>query len=236
MGTLISGFWVSSFIGKAIVLVQIAGSVILLAVVLGKIRAFAAVRASTRRIGHDIMGGEDSLSYYLARHHSSGSAIENIYTACCDRLFNLLSPEKRRAIAASTVAQNEPAALTRHEMNLVQSICDQKLDDEEIALERGMGIVTSIVALAPMLGLLGTVWGVLDAFAAIGETGSASIANMAPAISSALVTTVVGLLVAIPGVVMDSVLRARMRKIMSDLEGFADDLMGRIALEYQGRN
>jgi biopolymer transport protein ExbB/TolQ len=98
-----------------------------------------------------------------------------------------------------------------------------------------MGIVATIVALEPMLGLLGTVWGVLDAFAEMGSAGSANLATIAPSISAALATTVVGLIVAIPGIVMHSVLSAKVRDITSDMEGFEDELMGRIACEFQGR-
>jgi len=96
-------------------------------------------------------------------------------------------------------------------------------------------VIATVGSLSPMLGLLGTVWGVLDAFADMGEAGSATIATMAPAISSALVTTVVGLLVAIPGVILHTRLNATTRALMSDMEGFTDDLIGRIALEFQGR-
>ena len=51
-----------------------------------------------------------------------------------------------------------------------------------------MPLIATVVALSPMLGLLGTVWGVLDAFADMGTAGSANLATIAPSISSALVT------------------------------------------------
>jgi biopolymer transport protein ExbB/TolQ len=86
-----------------------------------------------------------------------------------------------------------------------------------------------------MLGLLGTVWGVLDAFAEMGAAGSANLATIAPSISAALVTTVVGLLIAIPGVIFFNQMTSKIRDITSDMEGFADELIGRIACEFQGR-
>ena len=98
-----------------------------------------------------------------------------------------------------------------------------------------MNVIATIVALEPMLGLLGTVWGVLDAFAEMGTAGSANLATIAPSISAALVTTVVGLLVAIPGVIFFNMMNSKIRNISSDMEGFADELMGRIACEFQGR-
>ena len=102
-------------------------------------------------------------------------------------------------------------------------------------IENGMGVVATVVALSPMLGLLGTVWGVLDAFAEMGTEGSANLATIAPSISAALVTTVVGLLIAIPGVMAYTRMNATITQIRSEMEGFADELMGRIACEFQGR-
>ena len=98
-----------------------------------------------------------------------------------------------------------------------------------------MGVISACVASAPMLGLLGTVWGVLDAFAEMGTAGSANLATIAPSISAALVTTVVGLLIAIPGTIFFTNMQGRIRNISADIEGFADELMGRIACEFQGR-
>ena len=97
-----------------------------------------------------------------------------------------------------------------------------------------MGLISTVVALSPMLGLLGTVWGVLDAFADMGSAASASLATLAPSISAALLTTVVGLLVAFPGLIMHSMLSSQVRSLTSQMEGFADELSGRIACEFQG--
>ena len=232
--SLFTGFLQSSMMGKGIVLVQLLASVVMVAIAIGKWRELAHVGTLTRRVSRDVMMGRDVLEYYLARHPSAHTAIENIYQGTCERLFKLLSPTSRSTLAHGEGAQS--AALTRNEVELVKSHCEHILDEEELRVEHGMGMISTTVALAPMLGLLGTVWGVLDAFADMGAAGTATIATMAPAISSALVTTVVGLLIAIPGVALHSNLSSKLRDLMSDLEGFADDLMGRIALEFQGRS
>jgi biopolymer transport protein ExbB/TolQ len=232
--SLVNGFMQSSMMGKGIVLVQLAASVVMVAVIIGKVKELAQVGRLTRRVSRDVMIGRDVLEYYLARHPSSNTAIENIYQGTCERLFKLLSPDSRASLSHGSGAPS--AALTRNEVELVKSHCEHILEEEELRIEHGMGLIATIVALAPMLGLLGTVWGVLDAFADMGAAGTATIATMAPAISSALVTTVVGLLIAIPGVALHSNLSSKLRDLMSDLEGFADDLMGRIALEFQGRS
>jgi len=232
--SLMNGFAQSSFMGKGIVLVQLLGSVVMFAIALGKFKEFARVGKITRRVSRDIMTGKDVLEYFLARHPSSRTAIENIYTATCERLLKILTPDTRSLLIQQAGGPGA-AALTAHEVELVKSLCNHILDEEELRIEYGMGAIANVVALAPMLGLLGTVWGVLDAFADMGAAGSATIATMAPAISSALVTTVVGLLIAIPGVICHSRLTATLRDLTADMEGFTDDLMGRIANEFQGR-
>jgi biopolymer transport protein TolQ len=126
-------------------------------------------------------------------------------------------------------------ALTAREIELVRGTCDHVLEEEIIKVESGMTIIATVVALAPMLGLLGTVWGVLDAFDAMGAAGSANLATIAPSISSALVTTVVGLLIAIPGVIAYNYINEIIRDLTNDMEGFADEIIGRIACEFQGR-
>ena len=232
--SLMNGFIKSSLMGQGIVVVQLVASMVMVAIAIGKWRGLSRISQAVRRVTRDVMGGRDVLEYYLARHPNGHTPLENIYWATCERLLRLLAPDVR-----SLLQERQPGvevALTAHEMGLVKALSEHVLDEEEIRVEHGMGAIATVVALAPMLGLLGTVWGVLDAFADMGAAGSATIATMAPAISSALVTTVVGLLVAIPGVMLHTHLNSKARGLMSDMEGFSDDLIGRIAREFQGRN
>lgn len=73
--------------------------------------------------------------------------------------------------------------------------------EETALLQGGMGLLATAASVSPLLGLLGTVWGVMYSFLNIGEVGSASIAAVAPGIAEALMTTIAGLLVAIPAMV-----------------------------------
>lgn len=231
--SLTSGFIHSNITGQGIVLAQIIGSVVMFAVIIGKWRKLTAVKIISRRFLRDFMSGHDVLDYYLQRRKNNQTSLEVIYVATCERLLKLLTPDARSLLMGRTPGQS--AALTAREIELVRSTCEYTLDEESIRVEYGMGVIATVVALSPMLGLLGTVWGVLDAFAEIGTGGSASIANIAPSISAALVTTVVGLLVAIPGLVAYNRLNAMIRNLTSQMEGFADELTGRIACEFQGR-
>ena len=232
--SLVNGFLGSNLMGQILVVVQLVGSVIMVATIIGKWKELSFVGMATRRFLRDFSTGQDVLEYYLQRRPSVANGLEGIYKVTCERLLKLLTPDVRSLLVGRQEGATG-AALTAREIELVRGTCDHALDEEEIRVERGMGIIATIVALEPMLGLLGTVWGVLDAFAEMGSAGSANLATIAPSISAALVTTVVGLIVAIPGIVMHTALNASVRNITSDMEGFEDELMGRIACEFQGR-
>ena len=232
--SLVNGFLGSNFMGQLIVTVQIIGSVVMLATIIGKWKELGFVAMATRRFLRDFATGQDVLEYYIRRRPTAKTGLEGIYRVACERLLKLLSPDVRSLLVGRQDGQ-AAAALTAREIELVQGTCDHALDEELIRVERGMGFIAMIVALEPMLGLLGTVWGVLDAFAEMGSAGSANLATIAPSISAALVTTVVGLLIAIPGIMAHTTLNASVRSITSDMEGFEDELMGRIACEFQGR-
>ena len=230
---LIDGLLISNTIGWIIVLFQSALSILMMAAIIGKWKQVSRVSHVSRRFRRDFNTGNDVLSYYLQRRRDEHTPLEAIYRTACDRLMKLLVPEARnRAIEGDPVPAG--AALSPREIALVNATCEQTLDEQELALDKGMSLISTVVALSPMLGLLGTVWGVLDAFGDM-EPGAAMLAKLAPSISSALVTTVIGLLVAIPGVIFYNSLSGSIRKIDSEMEGFADELCGRIACEFQGR-
>ena len=232
--SLINGFLGSNFTGQLLVMIQIAGSILMIATIFGKWTSLGVVQRATRRFLRDVATYPDMLGYYLQRRPSAAFGLEWIYKECCERLLKMLTPDVRSVLVGRQPGEGA-AALTAREVELIRGTCEHALDEEEIRVEHGMNIIATIVALEPMLGLLGTVWGVLDAFAEMGTAGSANLATIAPSISAALVTTVVGLIVAIPGVISFNVMNSRIRGITSDMEGFADELMGRIACEFQGK-
>jgi biopolymer transport protein TolQ len=81
---------------------------------------------------------------------------------------------------------------------LVNESIDRAVDAEKDLNERGMTYLAFCTATGPLIGLLGTVWGIMDAFFQIGKMGSANITVVAPGISEALMSVFSGLLVAIP--------------------------------------
>lgn len=232
--SLVDGFFQSNWIGKGIVLIQLAASVAMVAALLKKGRELSYLKRQTRMFLDEFAQGGDCLEHYLTRKTGARTGIVAIYRSTCDRLLKLLAPDARALLLGRrSVIDGRSTYLTTHEVRLINGTCEHALDEEEIRVRRGTSFIATIVSLSPMLGLLGTVWGVLDAFAAMGTAGSANLATIAPSIASALVTTVVGLLVAMPGVAALNKINSLVDDINSDMEGFADELIGRIACEFQ---
>jgi biopolymer transport protein TolQ len=92
---------------------------------------------------------------------------------------------------------------------------------QAMSLEKGMIVLSTAVAGGPFIGLLGTVWGVMETFAGIARANSASLTAMAPGVAGALIATVTGLLVAIPAMFAYNFMVTTIRGITQELDGFA---------------
>lgn len=95
-------------------------------------------------------------------------------------------------------------------------------------MESHMTWLATIAAIAPFIGLFGTVMGIIDAFHGLGTAGAATLRAVAPGISEALITTAAGLVVAIPAVVGYNQLTARLREFASRMDDFGRELLNAI--------
>ena len=93
-----------------------------------------------------------------------------------------------------------------------------------LELESQMILLATAVSGSPFLGLLGTVWGVMDAFTGVAEAGAPNLASMAPGVSGALITTVTALCVAIPAMFGYNFLVTRIRGMIVEMDNFAAEL------------
>jgi biopolymer transport protein TolQ len=107
---------------------------------------------------------------------------------------------------------------------------------KEVAAERDVVShyvpwLATIGAVSPLLGLLGTVLGIMNAFIGIAARGSGNISAVAPGVAEALTTTVAGLAVAIPAVMAYNYFAGRVGRFEGELEGFGHALIGWMARE-----
>jgi len=139
---------------------------------------------------------------------------------------------------AMELCENEPNYFTRvcgagiakigHHFATIEKSLEEMGDEESIKLHQKIGWLSLIANTAPMMGLLGTVSGMVSAFNAIASSGGqASPAELASGISQALLTTMFGLIVAIPVTAAFAFLRNRLVKTVIELGAILEDLFER---------
>ncbi|MEE8134105.1 MAG: MotA/TolQ/ExbB proton channel family protein [Gemmatimonadales bacterium] len=122
-------------------------------------------------------------------------------------------------------------AMSATQLDVFKMVLAKEVGAERDLMARFIPWLASIGSVSPLLGLLGTVLGVMDAFIGIAAEGSGSISAVAPGVAAALVTTVVGLAVAIPAVIAYNIFVSRLGLITGELEGFAQEIIGTMARE-----
>jgi biopolymer transport protein TolQ len=112
-----------------------------------------------------------------------------------------------------------------HRGGLVQETVERALEVEKEQSEAGLVFLAFCSATGPLIGLLGTVWGIMDSFFQIGKQGSGNITVVAPGIAEALLATMAGLLVAIPSSVGYNAFTGFNRKAESILLNFGSEVV-----------
>ncbi|MDY6822757.1 MAG: MotA/TolQ/ExbB proton channel family protein [Thermodesulfobacteriota bacterium] len=148
-----------------------------------------------------------------------------IYRAGCEEL-------KSRIGDPGHDAEGRQITLSAKGLKAVKAALEKNLLLETQSLNTWLVVLTMAITGGPFLGLLGTVWGVMNTFAAMAEAGEANIMAIAPGVASALSTTVFGLIVAIPALFGYNYLTSRIKAITVDLNVFVDDFAKDIDERY----
>jgi biopolymer transport protein TolQ len=124
--------------------------------------------------------------------------------------------------------------LSEADLGLLESQVHAAISSQVKILEKNLFILSTVVTLAPFLGLLGTVWGILITFSHLHAKGlSVGNAGMLSGLSLALATTVIGLVVAIPAIVGHSYLKNAGKEYRRDMENFSHLLLSSVELQYR---
>jgi biopolymer transport protein TolQ len=132
---------------------------------------------------------------------------------------------------AAAIGTEKGADSVRSRLEHAENAIQRALARQSLRYEASMIILASLVSGAPFMGLFGTVWGIMEAFSAVATQSSASIQTLAPGVSAALLTTISGLVVAIPSVFGYNILLGHVKTMITELENYASNLADRIELE-----
>jgi biopolymer transport protein ExbB/TolQ len=130
------------------------------------------------------------------------------------------------------IARTRTTKISMASYDAVKVVMEEAAAAEAMGLEKGMIVLSTAVAGGPFIGLLGTVWGVMETFSGIANAGSASLTAMAPGVAGALICTVIGLLVAIPAMFSYNFMVTTIRHITQELDGFASRFANQIEHQY----
>lgn len=164
-------------------------------IIFSKWRLFKAVEADNRKFEQQFNRStqiSDSLGQAKA---SASSPISRIYLNGYNEVVEL--NELKNQGGAMQSSRNR---LDEEDFEIIEMTMERSMSEEIGILEKQVIFLASVANAAPFIGLLGTVVGIMDAFWAIGERGSATLAVVAPGIAEALLATIVGLSAAIPAV------------------------------------
>jgi biopolymer transport protein TolQ len=151
---------------------------------------------------------------------------ETPFTRIFRRGVNFFSELRPGALGGVATAELSPTQL--EVLRLVLEKEEAATRDE---LSHGLTWLAIIATASPLLGLLGTVLGVMNSFVGVATAGSSNIGAVAPGIAEALIATAAGLVAAIPAAMAYNYFAARMQLLMGELEGFSSEFIGTLARE-----
>lgn len=208
----------SNFAGKAIVIILIVFSALAWTVMLMKASDLHEFKTLNANVERRLAKSSTVMSALAENRHMKGpyAALLNEAIAAWGRVSgDDYSPE-----------------MLSIRMGHVENALQRCVARQTMRYETKMVLLGSIISGAPFLGLLGTVWGVMDSFGSMGKEGAVvTLQALAPGVSGALLTTVAGLIVAIPSVFGYNYLLTLSRGMVLEIENFASSLADRIELE-----
>lgn len=122
--------------------------------------------------------------------------------------------------------------LPNHELK--ELISDQGRQEVR-TLEKGLGIIETVASIAPLLGLLGTVTGMIKVFTVISEKGLGQTQDLSGGISEALITTVFGLSIGIPALIFYNYFTDKAENLIMDIEKFTSQLLRKLSRFQTGK-
>lgn len=122
-------------------------------------------------------------------------------------------------------------ALTALELEIVKGTLEEAVADQILVLEKNIIFLATAVTISPFLGLFGTVWGIMLSFTDLAIMGKADIQTLAPGVSGALLTTVLGLVVAIPSVAGYNIITSQVKSTIVQLDNFVEEFLLKLKVE-----
>ena len=222
----------SDGVGKGIVIFLLLGSVITWTVMLNKVMAIYRAKQLSERFLYLFQNNRYNVTTpsLVREGMNNPGPLAAVYSAGVEKLLEFYEKGQDTNIITNS-GDLKPVKLSEAQYNAIEAVLESAVSSQIEKLETRIGLLATLVSLSPFCGLFGTVWGVMIAFCKMADAGSADIKQLAPGVGGALLTTVAGLIVAIPSLVGYNILTAMIRNLTVQMDNFTEAFMAKIKLE-----
>ncbi len=240
--TVYYAFQNSDLVGQSIVVLLLVISIFTWTVMLDKGMALYRARQFSDRFLSRFRNNRSGIAALVREGAANAAPVAEVYNEGMERLLEFYEEgapgsstyAATAAVRPGTGRQMPPVKLTEAQLNAIQAVLESEVSSQIFKLENRIGFLATMVSLSPFLGLFGTVWGVMTAFCGIALAGKSDFAALAPGVAGALLTTVAGLVVAIPSLIGYNFLTNSIRKFTVELDNFIEEFMVKVKLEQLG--
>lgn len=217
-------------IGAVLVIISLIGWTL----ILGRFYALARARRANAKYLAAFQAAPHPLAMFQSGEKFERAPFFHVYQQAARELAFHLAGIDQPSDPSFAARLQGAGRITPSQMNTVLAAAEQGVSEAGLRFEQRLGLVAVTLNSAPFIGLLGTVWGIMDSFASLAKSsgGSTTLQAMAPGISAAMMTTVVGLLVAVPTMLGYNLLVNRIREMVVRLENYGSELCTRFDRRY----
>lgn len=211
----------ASFVVQLVLLILLSLSILCWAIGWAKYKQFTALKQSNASF--------DQLFWNMSSLDDMYNKVESHKDSSHARVFKAAYLEMKKIAESPLLSKsNNDSGSSNQELlgiDNLERVMRKTIENEMSDMESRLTILASTGSTGPFIGLFGTVWGIMGSFHKIGQSGSASLAVVAPGISEALIATAIGLFAAIPAVIMYNQCISVIRKEEIDLNNFSSDFL-----------
>ena len=222
-GSLYYAFVHSDFMGQGIVVLLTMFSIVTWTIMLEKGIGLSRAYKNSRFFLEEFRQKRNPLAL-RNRAANDPSPAARIFESAYARICQLHGDEQRMISQGRRV-------LNDTELEVIRSTMEENVADQIVKLEDKIIFLMTAVSISPFLGLFGTVWGIMLAFTEMAMQGKPDIQTLAPGVSGALLTTVLGLLVAIPSLVGYNMISFYIKQITVYMDNFVEEFIAKLKME-----
>ena len=223
----------TGWVARVVLCILLILSIFSWALIFQKSRALGQIEAHTKKFLQMFRAGRGLPDPNTLKMGAGDSPLVTVYQAGYRELEAQLGAADHRPVAPGMASSPAAQSTGRVKNPSAVGVQMQVAAGEEVRrLETGMSWLATTGSVSPFIGLFGTVWGVMDAFAGLGDAGTASLRAVAPGIAEALITTAMGLFAAIPAVIAYNYYLGGIRGVAARMDSFASEFVSKIETIY----